>query len=333
VTQAIRGKKKREAREFDKTSLRANSHGLWIHRDYAAHFFRWGFAKRFIGPRTRVLDVGCGVEAPLVNVLTPSLSHVPRSYVGVDLGRLPGKTTPSRQWATYYGRFDATEIKEIGRLKKREREPFDVIVCLEVIEHMTKPAGLRLLKNLTTCRAPGGLLLLSTPVFDGKAARNHLHEYTLDELARSIERAGWQIEDRFGTFARQRDLKDVATPQELAVVKQLKRYYDDDVIACFLAPLYPDVARNNIWLLRRPDDERPPPPPEGPKTRRIPDKGRRPKKSASLGIGVFIRECILLGDDTERVLKKTHRKFAGRTKATASDVAWNRRRLRKEGKL
>ena len=75
-------------RKFDKTQLRAAQYGDKVHRDYAAHFFRWGFATRFIKKGMSVLDVGCGQDLPLVRVLAPSMSHIPGRYVGVDMNRV-----------------------------------------------------------------------------------------------------------------------------------------------------------------------------------------------------------------------------------------------------
>lgn len=233
------------AREFDKTSLRENAHGRWVHRDYAAHFFRWGFAGRFIGRETEVLDVGCGVDCPLIGVLTQPMNNVPKRYVGTDLNNEP-RSPPTRLWAKLHWQFNFIErYVELGQ--------FDVITNFEVIEHMRKADGLRLLAGLRECLKPTGRLLLSTPVFNGKAAANHLHEFEIDELREAIEGAGLAVEARYGTFASQHDIKRVATAAELELVQRLSRYYDGEVMACFLAPLYPDASRNNTWLCKRSD--------------------------------------------------------------------------------
>jgi hypothetical protein len=36
-----------------------------------------------------------------------------------------------------------------------------------------------------------------------------------------------------------------------AIYGELKDYYDNDALACFIAPLYPDMARNNLWVCRK----------------------------------------------------------------------------------
>jgi hypothetical protein len=92
---------------------------------------------------------------------------------------------------------------------------------------------------------------LSTPVFDGKAAVNHVHEYTIPELAALIEESGWKVEQRFGTFMNAQEVKKVAAPEHRKTWDDLADYYGGDVLATFLAPLYPDNARNNLWVLNR----------------------------------------------------------------------------------
>ena len=229
-------------REFDKTSLRQNSHGQWIHRDYGAHFFRWGFAGRYVTGTTDVLDVGCGPDVQMVNVLTMPRNQVPRSYTGIDLNKKP-RQHPNRQWATIHWEFNFIERwQELGQ--------FDLVTNFEMIEHMHKVDGDRLLVALAGTLRSSGTLLLSTPVFNGKAAANHLHEWTIPELTESIEKAGLKVVKRYGTFASQRDLNKVASSTDLEIVQRLRGYYSDEVLACFLAPLYPDASRNNLWVIQ-----------------------------------------------------------------------------------
>lgn len=72
--------------------------------------------------------------------------------------------------------------------------------------------------------------------------------------------------------------------------------------------------------------------PEPVKAARSPRAASGPAAPRGQGIGAFMRERILAGDDTETVLRRTRETFPT-TKATASDVSWNRGRLRREGAL
>lgn len=53
---------------------------------------------------------------------------------------------------------------------------------------------------------------------------------------------------------------------------------------------------------------------------------------APQGIGAFIRERLLAGDDTEPILAAVRKRFPA-SRAQPSDVAWNRRKLRDAGSL
>jgi 2-polyprenyl-3-methyl-5-hydroxy-6-metoxy-1,4-benzoquinol methylase len=234
----------REERRFDQTSLRENGHGQLIHRDYAAHFFRWGFAKKNYIQHdvTEVLDVGCGPDLPLMKVLLGGGPHLlPKHYTGVDMNGIRYKGNPGR--ATILGSFNF--IEEYPKLKPN----YDLITNFEVIEHMAVNDGLRMLQIFKQLLSPNGHILLSTPVFNGSAARNHIHEYTIPELWDQVELAGLRVIKRFGTFANWHEIRKVAKPEHLATLEALKTYYDGEVLSTFLAPLYPDSARNNLWVI------------------------------------------------------------------------------------
>lgn len=241
--QPTKSKKARESRRFDTTALTERTHGYIVHRDYAAHFFRWGFAKKFVGNSDDVLDVGCGEDFPYVKSLVSAYPDgVPRSYVGVDLNPLP--RPPSRKWASYRGEFDfTTRYSELGQ--------FSTIMCFEVIEHMGTADGALLLAGVRECLRDDGVAVLSTPVFNGRAAGNHIHEYTIPELSAAIEAAGLKIQKKYGTFANYHDIKRAATPEQVAVLDAIGEFYTTDVTACFLAPLYPEASRNCVWVLRK----------------------------------------------------------------------------------
>lgn len=228
--------KQREERQFDTTSLRH------IGRDYIAHAFRWGWAARFCKGKS-VLDAGCGVDASLARVLHFPPGVRPARYVGIDYNRAPARY-PGDKWASFRWEFDLTaRYKELGT--------FERVVSFEVLEHMSKRDSARYLKACRECLEPNGLLLLSTPVFNGKAAANHIHEYERSELLASFAKAELVPIECFGTFASYPDLKRVAAKEHLKLLEGVRAFYSDDLLACFLAPLYPEASRNNAWILKR----------------------------------------------------------------------------------
>lgn len=255
-----RREKHRDDRDYDTTQLHEAGHGRVLARDYSAHFFRWSFARRYITAKDHVLEVGCGEDKPLSKILTGGAAAHVASYTGVDLNPLKPSNS---QRLTFLGEFNFVErYKELLKLRP---EGFDVIVNFEVIEHMKVEHGTKLLKAMYACLKSGGALLLSTPVYDGvRHAANHIHEYTAPELQKAIEKAGFKVERRFGTFM---DIKHIGkqTPAKfklqdpdalrgaVAMVKDaLSEYFDNDAISNIFGPLYPDHARNNLWVCRRP---------------------------------------------------------------------------------
>src|SRR5438477_2356203 len=86
---------------------------------------------------TRVLDVGCGVKpyAPWFEFAT--------SYVGVDV--------VENRFADLRGAVEALPIEDGG---------FDVVLCLQVLEHSDDPA--QAVRELRRVTAPGGRVLAST---------------------------------------------------------------------------------------------------------------------------------------------------------------------------
>lgn len=244
---------RRDERDYDTTQLRANSHGRTLHRDYTAHFFRWSFARRFIKAKDSVLEVGCGEDKPLSKILTGGAAAGVKSYVGVDLNKLKPSNS---QRLTFYGEYNFnTKHKQLIK----DHGQFDVVVHLEVIEHMAVAHGKKLLKGCFECLKPGGVMLMSTPCYDGKRhAANHIHEYTVPELQKATEKAGFVVERRFGTFMDIKHIgKDSTGDEKLDVAvkqvsKSLKQYFDNDAISNIFGPLYPDHARNNLWICRKP---------------------------------------------------------------------------------
>ena len=266
---AVKGVKPREERQFDQTFLSEKQHGRQVHRDYAAHYFRWGFSKEQCCGK-RVLDVGCGPEWPLGRLLIFHGGFArkrPAKYVGVDLNKIEGNHNRNKI-ADLLSEFNFVERwKEL----LETYGAFDTVCNFEVLEHMDEPDQHRLLKCMRRCVKPGGTLIISTPVraASGYQARNHIREVTIPEMRELLEDAGWEVVKRYGTYGDITKLRKAALEEGLAhdegdstrmdgnahrqTMQDLSEYYCSDVLANFLAPLYPDACKNNLWVCRRPD--------------------------------------------------------------------------------
>lgn len=243
----------RDQRDYDTTQLHEAGHGRTLHRDYSAHFFRWSFARRFIKATDHVLEVGCGEDKPLSKILTGGAAAHVNTYVGVDMNKLKSSAS---QRLTFLGEFNFVERwKELQAVARSNgaKAGFDVIVHYEVIEHMKVQHGATMLKAMHTLLRPGGVMLMSTPCYDGKRhAANHIHEYTVPELQKATEKAGFVVERRFGTFMDIKHIKKDPRQGVAAIAEALSEYFDNDAISNIFGPLFPDQARNNLWVCRRP---------------------------------------------------------------------------------
>jgi hypothetical protein len=79
--------------------------------------------------------------------------------------------------------------------------PFDLVLILEVIEHLPLADGIELLREIATRMAPGGTLVVSTPnVFcPGRFLRDatHVTPFSWDELGATILLSGLSLEGLF----------------------------------------------------------------------------------------------------------------------------------------
>ena len=248
-----RREKTRDNRDYDTTQLREAGHGRTLGRDYNGHFFRWSFARRLITAKDNVLEVGCGEDKPLSKILTGGAAAHVNTYVGVDLNKLKASNS---QRLTFIGEFNFVERWK--ELLKQRPEGWDVLVHMEVLEHMHSRHQLPFLKACFACLKPGGVMLMSTPVYDGvRHAANHIAEVDVPTLQKMVEKAGFVVVKRWGVYM---DIKGIGKaeidPKLSAAVKVLRPaladYFDNDALSNFFAPIYPDNARNNLWRVIKP---------------------------------------------------------------------------------
>ena len=226
---------------------KAEDRGI-VHRDYLAHCLRWTHIVKYTKVGQRVLDAGCGLNTPLAWTMYTNKFR-PGLYVGLDFrsdfDSKPG-TFPFP--VELIGGFDVTSNEDWDKFALKHLKSFDIISCLEVLEHMPKEAGIKLLQNLAI--QPGRpTIFLSTPCFNGGAAANHIYEWRYLELYEELQKY-FQVEAHYGTFGSQADYVPLMTPEEARVFIRLKDYYDSNVLAVIFAPLYPAGSRNCIWRLR-----------------------------------------------------------------------------------
>jgi 2-polyprenyl-3-methyl-5-hydroxy-6-metoxy-1,4-benzoquinol methylase len=223
--------------------------GRFLHRDFNSHLFRWSCIAMYVHKikNPSILDVGCGTELPLLTVLHSNGCH-PSSYLGLDARDC------SNELSKHKVPFPATtQICDVTKSLPSSPNGYDIITNLEVIEHMPKDAGMKLLDNIIQISSTNTTIFFSTPCFDPKMgmSKHHIHEYTFQEMYEILNQK-FIILDCFGTFISQRDYEDELSksPQLAQMVDVWKKYYNSALLSNIIAPLFPTKSRNCLWILK-----------------------------------------------------------------------------------
>ena len=143
-----------EVRKFDELA-----HEFWdprgaFHPLHALNPVRVGYvAARARLAQQRVLDVGCGG-----GLLAESLARAGAIVTAVDLA--PAMIEVARLHAHESQLTIDYQLVSAEQLAQRGEQPFDVITCMEMIEHVPDPAGL--LQAISRLLRPGGHFFIST---------------------------------------------------------------------------------------------------------------------------------------------------------------------------
>jgi len=132
---------------------------------------RYRFCQRFVAGR-RVLDAPCGCG------WGTSLLKRTRRLVGVD--RDAESIAYARRQYGHRAEFFVADMQQLPL----ECGAFDVVICLEGIEHVDGEVGAQFVREAARVLAPTGHLILTSPEPDPRRARNpyHLREYARAEL-------------------------------------------------------------------------------------------------------------------------------------------------------
>lgn len=216
-----------------------------VHRDYIAHCLCWSHVLKYMKINSIVVDVGCA-DAPLAQVLYTNRYRP--EYYGIDIRTNMLEKANSRK---YHKELDFFNM-DITRSKIPLNDNFaDIVVCFEVIEHIQTKNLDFVLQEIQRIIKNDGTILLSTPNYDFKhQAKNHIHEYTEQELAGFLCKY-FTIIKKYGTFASQSDLLPGLSQNDRSLFDQLSKYYDSNFLSIILAPSYPSLSRNILWVLKK----------------------------------------------------------------------------------
>jgi len=127
-----------------------------------------------LGECQRLLDLGCG-EKPFKFIYEGKVEN----YIGMDM-----PSSPHHQ--------DQVDVFANGEVLPFQSESFDVVLCSELMEHVTEPT--LLLTEINRILVPGGRLILTTPflVPEHETPIDYFR-YTRFGLSHLLNKAGFQI--------------------------------------------------------------------------------------------------------------------------------------------
>jgi SAM-dependent methyltransferase len=231
-----------------------------FHRDQFAHYLRWSFVLRRIGRSERVVDFGCG-KGHLLETLYRN-QHTPEAYFGFDI-RTQTINKTAQKFSLPWAKFYAVDlVKAEPEVFKNMNMNADHICSFEVAEHIGKQNIHRYLENFKACGHSKAQYYLSTPNFDPQvgAAGNHTYdsgdgngvqpqEFDHKELQQILLDHGFNITEKYGTFASVRDYKHLMNEHQQHVFASLYHYYDSNLISVIMAPMFPEQSRNTLWVM------------------------------------------------------------------------------------
>lgn len=134
-----------------------------------------------------ILDLGCGSNSPL------SFLSKKKNLVGVDGHK---KSISESKKRKIHDKYYLMNILDIG--SKFKRKSFDAVVALDLIEHLTKRDGIKLLKMMEKIARKKVVVLTPNGFIDQTGSDNSLQEHLSGWNTKDFKKRGYEVVGRYG---------------------------------------------------------------------------------------------------------------------------------------
>ena len=86
-------------------------------------------------------------------------------------------------------------------------------------------------------------------IYNPKTKKREVGEFTYGELKELLNER-FEIKKVYGTFASQKDYTPHMNEWQKQMYEGLKEYYDPNILANLMAPLFPKHSRNCLWVCK-----------------------------------------------------------------------------------
>ena len=223
------------------------------HRDMFAHYLRWSHVLKRAKINLNILDFGSG-SGNLLEVFYRNKFKC-NEYLGLEYRKQTVKLANEKFKMIPWASFKQADLTKPEVFLPKKIGEWDYIISFEVIEHVGKKNIHKFLANAYRQMGPKTKFIISTPIYDPKvgAAENHIidgviGELTYKEMKSALEKAHFKIEEHYGTFASIKDYKKKMNDWQVKMFEHLQKYYDSNLVSVIMAPFFPEVSRNCLWV-------------------------------------------------------------------------------------
>jgi len=207
-----------------------------------------------------VLDLGC--DDAFVRRMIHSGTYVSGTrYIGVDIKKaFLEKASDNMPTCNTPALFVCHDLYQ--GLPFIQDDSADIILCMELLEHLEEAQGLALLKDLYRTLRTNGVLYLTMPNHDPsywyvwKKYREHGYpwhhrEYTLKEFLKLAKKLGFTVVRYYGNLANRKRLEPLLTPEERPIYDDMVAYMGPQVPVQIFGQRHVEACGGVVYILTK----------------------------------------------------------------------------------